>query len=104
MRKLRFLLFSVVAIMLAGVTVFAQTAQSAKGFSNFVDLAPFAVAIAAAIASLGDGKAIAAACEGTARNPTAGGRIFTMMILGLALIETLVLFTFLTVALWFNRG
>jgi len=104
MRKLRFLLFSIVAIMLAGVTVFAQTGANPKGYSNFVDLAPFAVAIAAAIASLGDGKAIAAACEGTARNPTAGGRIFTMMILGLALIETLVLFTFLTVALWFNRG
>ena len=46
-------------------------------------------------AALGDGKAIAAACEGTARNPGAGGRIFTMLILGLALIETLVLFTFL---------
>jgi len=41
----------------------------------------------------------AAACEGTARNPGAGGRIFTMLLLGLALIETLVLFTFLTVVL-----
>jgi F-type H+-transporting ATPase subunit c len=54
-----------------------------------------AVAIAAAFGALGDSRAIAAACEGTARNPGAGGRIFTMMILGLALIETLVLFTFL---------
>ena len=103
MRKLRFVLFSIVAIMLAGVTAFAQPAGGTAAFSSYVDLAPFAVAIAAAIASLGDGKAIAAACEGTARNPTAGGRIFTMMILGLALIETLVLFTFLTVALWFHR-
>ncbi|SRR5258708_6632784 len=104
MCKLRFVMFSLVAIMLAGVTAFAQPAGGATGgFSQYVDLAPFAVAIAAAIASLGDGKAIAAACEGTARNPTAGGRIFTMMILGLALIETLVLFTFLTVALWFHR-
>ncbi|HXG67247.1 MAG TPA: ATP synthase F0 subunit C [Blastocatellia bacterium] len=56
----------------------------------------FAVAIAAFGAALGDGRAIAAACEGTARNPGAGGRIFTMLLLGLALIETLVLFTFLT--------
>ena len=103
MRKLRFVLFAVAAIMLTGITVFAQTEPAGGKFSNYVDLAPFAVAIAAAIASLGDGKAIAAACEGTARNPTAGGRIFTMMILGLALIETLVLFTFLTVALWFHR-
>jgi F-type H+-transporting ATPase subunit c len=56
----------------------------------------FAVAIAAFGGALGDGRAIAAACEGTARNPGAGGRIFTMLLLGLALIETLVLFTFLT--------
>src|SRR6267378_2563897 len=104
MRKFRFIFLSLLAILLAGVTAFAQGGAGAPaGFSSYVDLAPFAVAIAAAIASLGDGKAIAAACEGTARNPTAGGRIFTMMILGLALIETLVLFTFLTVLLWFHR-
>lgn len=59
----------------------------------------FAVAVAALGGALGDGKAIAAACEGTARNPGAGPRIFTMMILGLALIETLVLLTFVTVLL-----
>ena len=62
-------------------------------------LAPFAVGIAAFGGALGDGRAIAGACEGTARNPGAGGRIFTMLLLGLALIETLVLFTFLTLFL-----
>src|ERR1043166_2983882 len=102
MRKLRFAFFALVTVLLTGITAFAQGTGGTGGFSSFVDLAPFAVAVAAAIASLGDGKAIAAACEGTARNPTAGGRIFIMMILGLALIETLVLFTFLTVALWFH--
>ncbi|HUK91688.1 MAG TPA: ATP synthase F0 subunit C [Blastocatellia bacterium] len=65
----------------------------------FPALGSFAVGIAAFGGALGDGKAIAAACEGTARNPGAGGRIFTMLLLGLALIETLVLFTFLTVLL-----
>ncbi len=34
-----------------------------------------------------------AACEGIARNPGAGARIQTAMILGLAFIETLVIFT-----------
>jgi F-type H+-transporting ATPase subunit c len=62
-------------------------------------LGALAVAIAAFGGALGDGRAIAAACEGTARNPGAGPRIFTMMILGLALIETLVLLTFVTVLL-----
>lgn len=65
----------------------------------FPAMGSFAVGIAAFGGALGDGKAIAAACEGTARNPTAGGRIFTMLLLGLALIETLVLFTFLTVVI-----
>ena len=103
MRKFRFLFMTVVAILAASVGVFAQVAGTPPaGHTSIVDLAPFSVAFAAAIAALGDGRAIAAACEGTARNPTAGGRIFTMMILGLALIETLVLFTFLTVALWFH--
>ena len=37
------------------------------------------------------------ACEGAARNPGAAGRIQTMMILGLALIESLVLFALLIV-------
>jgi len=63
----------------------------------FPALGSFAVGIAALGGALGDGRAIAAACEGTARNPGAGPRIFTMLLLGLALIETLVLFTFLTV-------
>ena len=65
----------------------------------FPALGSFAVGIAALGGALGDGRAIAAACEGTARNPGAGPRIFTMLLLGLALIETLVLFTFLTVLL-----
>src|SRR5262252_8745474 len=97
MRKVRFVLLALAVILVAGVTAFAQGGTPPAGHTSYVDFAPFAVAIAAAVASLGDGKAIAAACEGTARNPTAGGRIFTMLILGLALIETLVLFTFLTV-------
>jgi F-type H+-transporting ATPase subunit c len=40
---------------------------------------------------------LAAACEGAARNPGASGKIQVMMILGLALIESLVLFALLVV-------
>lgn len=89
-------------ILLTVVSAAAQTGQvGTEGQISgstwvFPAMESFAVAIAAFAAALGDGKAIAAACEGTARNPAAGGRIFTMLILGLALIETLVLFTFLT--------
>ena len=97
---IRFKLFVMSALMtlLVVSTAMAQTGTTAGagGTLDLKKLAPFAVGIAAFGGALGDGKAIAGACEGTARNPGAGGRIFTMLLLGLALIETLVLFTFLT--------
>lgn len=99
MIKARLFVMSALMILLTVGTAAAQsqTANVGTGNSWFIPAIPgFAVAIAAFGAALGDGRAIAAACEGTARNPGAGGRIFTMLLLGLALIETLVLFTFLT--------
>ncbi len=95
--KLRVMLFSVLGVLFMAAPVFAQApgAGEAGGGSLIKITGALAVAIAAAGGALGDGKAIAAACEGTARNPGAGGRIFTMMVLGCVLIETLVLFTFL---------
>ncbi len=100
MFRVKMFLMSAMMMLLVVATASAQTeggAATSGGGSWFIpnDIA-FAVAIAAFGGALGDGKAIAAACEGTARNPGAGGRIFTMLLLGLALIETLVLFTFLT--------
>ncbi len=50
------------------------------------------IAIASFGGALGQGKAAAAALEGVARNPGAGGRIQTLMIIGLALIESLVIY------------
>jgi F-type H+-transporting ATPase subunit c len=102
MLKIRLMLLSALMILLTVGLAAAQgadpeAAASASRTWLFPAMGSFAVGIAAFGAALGDGKAIAAACEGTARNPGAGGRIFTMLILGLALIETLVLFTFLTV-------
>jgi F-type H+-transporting ATPase subunit c len=101
MKMIRFKLFVISALMtlLVVSTAMAQTGGAAPVTGGTVDLkklAPLAVGIAALGGALGDGRAIAGACEGTARNPGAGGRIFTMLLLGLALIETLVLFTFLT--------
>src|SRR2546423_14930703 len=51
-----------------------------------------AIALAALGGSLAQGRATAAALEGISRNPGAAPRIQTAMILGLALIESLVLF------------
>lgn len=46
-------------------------------------------------AGLGQGKAAAAALEGVARQPDAAGKIQTMMIIALALIESLVIYALL---------
>ena len=59
--------------------------------------AGFSMAIAASFCGLAQGKAIAAACEGIARNPGAGGAIRITMIIGLALIESLALYVLVVV-------
>jgi len=52
----------------------------------------FTVALAAIAGSFSQARAITAALESTARQPEAGGRLFTMMMLGLAFIESLVIY------------
>ena len=54
----------------------------------------FALAIAAFGGALGQGKAIASAAEGIARNPSAAGEIRGVLILGLILIESLSIYVF----------
>ena len=56
-----------------------------------------AMAIAAALAALGQGRVASAACEGLARNPAARPGIQIALFVGLAFIESLVLFTFLII-------
>src|SRR6266567_354329 len=79
---------------------FAQPA-AATPVDNNIGLKALAAGIGFAIAvfggAIGQSRIGAAACEGAARNPGAAGRIQTMMILGLALIESLVLFALVIV-------
>ena len=100
MRKLNLLLFAVVGILMSSMSVFAQ-ADAAAHVDNNVGLKALAAGIGFAIAvfggAIGQSRIGAAACEGAARNPGAAGRIQTMMILGLALIESLVLFALVIV-------
>ncbi len=55
--------------------------------------AGFSMAFASAICGLAQGKAISAACEGSARNPGMADKLQIMMIIGLAFIESLALYT-----------
>jgi F-type H+-transporting ATPase subunit c len=80
-------------------SAFAQAVAQAAVETNKLDVfrwaaaaAGFAIAIAALGGTLAQGRATAAALEGISRNPGAAAKITTPMILGLALIESLVLF------------
>lgn len=80
-------------------TLFASTAFAQTGaVSNEYDAqslaalsAGLAIGLAVLGGAIGQGRAAASAVEGVSRNPGAGDRIQTLMILGLALIESLVL-------------
>ena len=96
------LLFLVALLVLTATTVFAQTATTTTTTAPAVRWDMVAAAIALGIAAfggaIGQSRAISAACEGIARNPGAAGVIRTVMIIGLALIESLVIYA-LVVAL-----
>jgi F-type H+-transporting ATPase subunit c len=97
------LFLSVLAMaMLLAPLAFAQSG-SAPAESNSQGMlfiaAAFGMGIAAFGCGLGQGKIGSAALEGIARNPGAAGSMFTPLILSLAFVETLVLFTFLMIIL-----
>jgi F-type H+-transporting ATPase subunit c len=102
MRKLNLLFMVIVGVLFSAVTVLAQAqATPEQAGDNGVGLKAIAAGVGFAIAvfggALGQSRIGAAACEGAARNPGAAAKIQTMMILGLALIESLVLFALLVV-------
>lgn len=96
--------------------VFAQAQKTkanvttAPGASNDYDVKKWAaliagltIAIAAFGGALGQGNTAGKAMEGIARNPGASKEMFVPFILGMALIESLVLFAFLISFLIYNK-
>ena len=97
MRKLQYLLMTLAVLCMAS-PAFAQT--GAGGTVNLVPIgAGIGMAIAAGLCGLGQGKATASATEALARNPGARGGIMTLLVLGLAFIESLTLFTLVVIFL-----
>jgi F-type H+-transporting ATPase subunit c len=90
--KKHILLF--VTLALTAFSAFGQDAAvtTNKGVAWGVLAAAFVLGIAAAAGAIGQSRAIVAACEGIARNPGAAGPIRLAMIIGLALIESLVIY------------
>ncbi len=96
-KKLALAAFSFAAIFLMPILAFAQDGASSNLFdtrSYAAGGAAVAIGLGVLGGALGQGRAAAAALEGIARNPGASARIQTPMILGLALIESLVLLAF----------
>ena len=77
--------------------MFAQGQGGGSGSSPVIPVA-LAMGLASGLCGLGQGKAIGSAVEGVARNPGAGGAIRILLLLGLAFIESLALFTFVIVS------
>jgi F-type H+-transporting ATPase subunit c len=96
--------------MLVTAAAYAQEAAGANSALAFGDrdkwlglAAGLSIGIAAFGGGLGQGKAAAAALDGIARNPGASDKIFTPMILGLALIESLVIYALVIAILLFLK-
>lgn len=88
--------FMALAAMCFASPMFAQAATGSAPVAN--PYAPLAVGIgmgiAAGLCGIGQGRATASASEALARNPGARAGIQLFLILGLAFIESLTLFTF----------
>jgi F-type H+-transporting ATPase subunit c len=95
MKKLQYVFMALAALCFA-IPAFAQA-----GGSQPVSLVPIGagvgMAIAAGLCGLGQGRATASATEALARNPGARAGIQLLLVLGLAFIESLTLFTLVIV-------
>ena len=98
MRKIQYLMMAV-ATLLVAMPAFAQEAGTNSQAGLISIAAGIGMALAAGLCGLGQGKATASAAEALARNPGARPGIFTFLILGLAFIESLALFTFVIIFL-----
>jgi len=94
MRKLQYV-FMALAVLCFAIPAFAD------GGSSSINLVPIGagigMALAAGLCGLGQGKATASATEALARNPGARAGIMLFLVLGLAFMESLTLFTLVIV-------
>jgi F-type H+-transporting ATPase subunit c len=110
-RKMKLVLSFLTTLVVLGISslAFAQGADDAAkvahqnalelahaGSGGWVALAAgLGLGLAALGGGIGQGRAASAALDGIARNPGASGKLFLPMILGLAFIESLVIYSLL---------
>jgi F-type H+-transporting ATPase subunit c len=97
MRKLQMIFMSLAAMFLA-TPAFAQgTTEPSYWWVSIA--AGIGMGLAAGLCGIGQGNATASATLALARNPGARPGIFIFLVLGLAFIESLALFTFVMIFL-----
>jgi F-type H+-transporting ATPase subunit c len=94
MRKLQFV-FMTLAVLCFAVPVFADGGTAAASLIPIG--AGIGMGLAAGMCGMGQGRAVASATEALARNPGTRGGIMLFLVLGLAFIESLTLFTMVIV-------
>ena len=103
-QKMFSVLSSFAAVIMTSGVALAAEGVAAKGDGAFM---ASAVAIGIGLAAIGgtfsQGKVGTAALEGISRNPSAADKVFVPMILGLAFIESLVLFTWVLMFLLLGK-
>lgn len=98
MRKLQYL-FMTLSVLCMASPAFAQAAGGGGG-NNLIPIgAGIGMGIAAGLCGIGQGRATGSATEAVARNPGARAAIQLLLVLGLAFIESLSLFTFVIILL-----
>jgi len=96
MRKCSFVTVALASLFLAA-PAYAQGGAAAPATNWVAITSGFAMAFAVALAALGQSKVASAVAESLARNPAARPGIQLALFLGLAFIESLVLFTLLVI-------
>ena len=103
-KSLGIMLASLVAVIGSSSVAFAQEGPGGGGVHGMTAMAiGLGLGLAALGGTLGQAKAAAAALEGISRNPNASDKVFVPMILGLAFIESLVLFTWAMMFIILNK-
>ena len=93
MKRIRSVLVALALVFFASPALAAEGAGAWGWEKGLVALAAgLGLGIAAFGAALGQGRATAAAMESIGRNPNSADRIFTPLIVGLALMEALALY------------
>ncbi len=95
MRKVLLVVLNTLLLVSMASMAFAAEGAVDTGFGISVLGMAIGIAIAAAGCGLAQGMAVKAACEGTARNPDASGKISQSLILGLAFVESLCIYALL---------